>query len=554
MESTVFPTFSTRSCSAVVSLDDFVLQRYRDAAEYRAKWAALDATAGTGPTSGPSLVERLGDLRLAPSRLEQRAFAAPQASERVIAPPPADAEATCSNEELELDGRDLVGCAGDLAALLRSCPRLRFVSLRRCVVDDACLREVAALGARLSGLDVSHSRGYSPAAFAELLYSLPALTSLQLNGCAWLLAAPLSGPSTAAVVVEVGPESSGAVPAGDTGVLGRLPLAELTLSECTSAVTDALITALAPERAISSGSIPASLDAPGSIHDSGGSLDGAPAGAAGAGAGVGLHPSPSMRSLYGYGSSGGYEGDAAGEAASEAPAGPPPNSTLRLLDTTACTRISDAALTWLGARAPDLEVLRLSLCDQACLTDKGVAALAGGCQELRAVDLRGCTQLTNAAVLALAKHCPLLEDLCLAGMGNIDDTALAALAKAPCAATLTRLDLTRCVRINTHSVQKLLASAPRLAMGGGDGGGLLALTLTAMPPADVAALKTAFPAAPIRYRQIVLRDPAAPALEPSFRPPPPDQQFAARKVFARYGSAAGAGTAGKGKAGAKKKK
>jgi hypothetical protein len=138
-------------------------------------------------------------------------------------------------------------------------------------------------------------------------------------------------------------------------------------------------------------------------------------------------------------------------------------------------------------------------------------------------------------------------------MGGIDDSALAALVKAACAATLTRLDLTRCFRINTHSVQKLLASASRLATGGGDAGGLLALTLTAVSPADVAALKGAFPEAPIRYRQIVLRDPTAPALEPSFRPPPPEQQFAARKVFARYGSAAGAGSAGKGKAGAKKK-
>ena len=49
---------------------------------------------------------------------------------------------------------------------------------------------------------------------------------------------------------------------------------------------------------------------------------------------------------------------------------------LQALDLTACSRITDRALAFLSTNAPDLEFVRLRLCDQAGLSDAGVVALA----------------------------------------------------------------------------------------------------------------------------------------------------------------------------------
>ena len=49
---------------------------------------------------------------------------------------------------------------------------------------------------------------------------------------------------------------------------------------------------------------------------------------------------------------------------------------LQAIDLTACHRITDRTLAFLGTNAPDLEFIRLRLCDQASLSDAGIVSLA----------------------------------------------------------------------------------------------------------------------------------------------------------------------------------
>lgn len=63
---------------------------------------------------------------------------------------------------------------------------------------------------------------------------------------------------------------------------------------------------------------------------------------------------------------------------------------LQALDLTACHRITDRALGFLGTNAPELEFVRLRLCDQASLSDAGLVAL---------VQVRLCAKAFKQGVL-----------------------------------------------------------------------------------------------------------------------------------------------------------
>lgn len=75
-------------------------------------------------------------------------------------------------------------------------------------------------------------------------------------------------------------------------------------------------------------------------------------------------------------------------ASSSKPAGPPTAAALfkvlthtlpmplQALDVTACHQLTDRSLAFIGANCPDLEFLRLRLCDQLGLSDAAIVAIA----------------------------------------------------------------------------------------------------------------------------------------------------------------------------------
>lgn len=218
------------------------------------------------------------------------------------------------------------------------------------------------------------------------------------------------------------------------------------------------------------------------------------------------------------------------------------------LDLTACSKVTDAALAFIGANCPNLTVLRLALCDQPSISDAGVASVAQGCPKLIQFDGRACSQLTNSSLVALVKNCPLLQRLCFAGVSHIDDAGLGILANSRCAASLLELDVTRCRGVTAAGVRNLLFKAGALARPGSDG--VLNLTLTGIVAAEFELLSTTFTSVHFVCTLINEVDTTKGALLPTFQAPPKEDQFSSHRVFARYGTSTAGGA--KKKAGKKK--
>ena len=163
------------------------------------------------------------------------------------------------------------------------------------------------------------------------------------------------------------------------------------------------------------------------------------------------------------------------------PGAPAPRfDALRILDLTACARLTDAAVEALVERAPRLRILVLAKCAE--LTDRAVHAVARlgknlhdihlgrcvrvsddalrelvrCCSRIRYIDLAGCTRVTDASVRMLATL-PKLRRIGLVKCQNITDASIIALARGPAAAcgkdgrsgpsTLERVHLSYCVQI-----------------------------------------------------------------------------------------------------------
>lgn len=214
--------------------------------------------------------------------------------------------------------------------------------------------------------------------------------------------------------------------------------------------------------------------------------------------------------------------------------------TLQVLDLTACSKLTDHSLAFIGANCPALAILRLRMCDQPGISDAGIAAIASGCTELVTLDVRGCAQLTPASVTAVARHCPSLQRLCLAGCTAMDDAAMGVLAGSRCASTLVDLDVTRCKSVSSAAVRNMLFKCSALARPPSDG--VLNLTLcSGIAATELDVLMKTFTTARIVCGLLMETDASKPALVPTFEAPPKEEAFASQRVFAVYavGSAAG---------------
>ena len=118
-------------------------------------------------------------------------------------------------------------------------------------------------------------------------------------------------------------------------------------------------------------------------------------------------------------------------------------------------RVTDAAVTAIVARCPQLTSLNLSRCYE--ITNDAVTAIAAGCPQLTSLDL---SWWTDAAVTAVAAGCPKLTSLDLSLCDQITDAAVTAIAqKCP---KLTRLGLSECGQITDEAVTAVKAGYPQL--------------------------------------------------------------------------------------------
>jgi F-box and leucine-rich repeat protein 2/20 len=98
------------------------------------------------------------------------------------------------------------------------------------------------------------------------------------------------------------------------------------------------------------------------------------------------------------------------------------------IDLSWCTTLTDATLSGLVEKCPDITSLNLSYCKQ--ISDAGIAAVVEKCPHLKTLDLSWCNQLTDASVMMLANRYPNLTHLNLCGCMEITSTAITALIAA----------------------------------------------------------------------------------------------------------------------------
>ncbi|KAK9448740.1 SCF E3 ubiquitin ligase [Limtongia smithiae] len=161
---------------------------------------------------------------------------------------------------------------------------------------------------------------------------------------------------------------------------------------------------------------------------------------------------------------------------------------LRVLDLTACDKITDASVRKIVDCAPKLRNLVLAKCfnitDRSIshiaklgrslhylhlghcnhITDAGVAHLVQHCTRIRYIDLGCCMQLTNAAVSDLATL-PKLRRVGLVKCQNITDEAINALVQRRAfglECSLERVHLSYCTSLTLAAIYDLLMACPRL--------------------------------------------------------------------------------------------
>lgn len=134
----------------------------------------------------------------------------------------------------------------------------------------------------------------------------------------------------------------------------------------------------------------------------------------------------------------------------------PPNRTydsLRILDLTACTRLTDAAVQRIIDVAPRLRNVVLSKC--RALTDAAIFAVARLGRYLHYIHLGHCVQITDEAVKRLVHSCNRIRYIDLGCCTNLTDASVSRLATLP---KLKRIGLVKCSGISDESVIALARS------------------------------------------------------------------------------------------------
>lgn len=128
----------------------------------------------------------------------------------------------------------------------------------------------------------------------------------------------------------------------------------------------------------------------------------------------------------------------------------PANQTyenLRILDLTACTRLTDAAVQKIIEVTPRLRNVVLAKCRN--ITDAAVFAISKLGKNLHYIHLGHCVQITDESVKRLVQACNRIRYIDLGCCHNLTDASVTRLATLP---KLKRIGLVKCVGISDDSV------------------------------------------------------------------------------------------------------
>lgn len=124
---------------------------------------------------------------------------------------------------------------------------------------------------------------------------------------------------------------------------------------------------------------------------------------------------------------------------------------LRSLDLTGCSRITDESVLHIATAAPRLRTLVLAKCPN--ITDRGAVQIARLGKNIHFLHLGHCSQLTDRSISFLAKYCNRLRYIDLACCVQLTDSAVSDLAELP---RLKRIGLVKCSEITPDSIFALV--------------------------------------------------------------------------------------------------
>lgn len=125
-----------------------------------------------------------------------------------------------------------------------------------------------------------------------------------------------------------------------------------------------------------------------------------------------------------------------------------------------CLSITDASLRALSTLNKNLHYIHLGHCSN--ITDDGVRILIDKCRRLQYIDLACCSQLTNRSVIAL-KDLPRLRRIGLVKCSNISDQGIFGMLHGRGQNdTLERVHLSYCTNLTLAPIVQLLHFCPRL--------------------------------------------------------------------------------------------
>jgi len=126
-------------------------------------------------------------------------------------------------------------------------------------------------------------------------------------------------------------------------------------------------------------------------------------------------------------------------------------------DLSGCDRITDASLTYISKKYPNLQTINLSFCIN--ITADGVKTLVQNCPTLTTISLSHCT-IGDPALILIATHLPNIKSLALSGCTNISDTGVSKIASK--CQELQHLDVSHCKTLSSTSIKSIASSLSNL--------------------------------------------------------------------------------------------
>ncbi|BFZ55844.1 SCF ubiquitin ligase complex subunit [Savitreella phatthalungensis] len=129
-------------------------------------------------------------------------------------------------------------------------------------------------------------------------------------------------------------------------------------------------------------------------------------------------------------------------------------ASLRMIDVTGCSRLTDMAVYHIVTAAPKLRSLAFTRCVN--LTDRGVVQISRLGKYLHHLHLGHCSNLTDRSITFLVRYCSRLRYIDLACCYNLSDVTVTSLGSL---ARVKRIGLVKCAHVTNESIISL-ASKP----------------------------------------------------------------------------------------------